>query len=367
MNRIFYLSFLLFAHFASSAQGKSDNKPTSFRSVSQSKPGDRKPLLGSKKINFNGQWKGGFTDNSSPYMGFNNDKIDYVLELEVSGHFVNGYSYTYFYEGTKRFYTICKLTGTINNLTKEVTVTEYERTKFNTPADFRNCFQIHKLKYEKVNGDTEQLVGRWYPAPDQTGDCGFGSTVLSRPVIRKHYSNPIVTAPVKKDQKQQTITAATHKKQKPAISVNPPKDSVAVTKKDTIATSDPDHGKAIVPKADYENRTNDILKKIDIEHETITVDFYDDGEVDGDSISVYFNGEQIIQHLMLTEKAATFKLTIDKSRPYNELVMYAENLGTLPPNTALMIVNDGEKQYHIRITSDTQRNGTIDFHFKGKK
>ena len=51
----------------------------------------------------------------------------------------------------KRYYTICKLRGTINKLTKEIIVTEFERTKFNTPPDIRNCFQTHKLKYVKEN------------------------------------------------------------------------------------------------------------------------------------------------------------------------------------------------------------------------
>jgi hypothetical protein len=49
----------------------------------------------------------------------------------------------------------------------------------------------------------------------------------------------------------------------------------------------------------------------------------------------------------------------------NELTMFAENLGSIPPNTALMIVNDGDKRYEVRITSDTQKNGTIAFVHKG--
>jgi hypothetical protein len=68
---------------------------------------------------------------------------------------------------------------------------------------------------------------------------------------------------------------------------------------------------------------------------------------------------------MLSEKAASFTLSIDRNRPYNELIMYAENLGTIPPNTALMVVKDGKKQYNVHITSDTEKNGTIYFHYKG--
>jgi hypothetical protein len=41
--------------------------------------------------------------------------------------------------------------------------------------------------------------------------------------------------------------------------------------------------------------------------------------------------------------------------------MYADNLGSIPPNTALMVVTDGNKRYEVRITSDLQKSGTIRF------
>ncbi len=81
--------------------------------------------------NFNGQWKGGFNETSYGFSGMGGNDIDYVLELDIKGSGVSGYSYTYFREGSKRYYTICKLTGTLSKATKEITVTEIERTKYN--------------------------------------------------------------------------------------------------------------------------------------------------------------------------------------------------------------------------------------------
>ena len=118
------------------------------------------------RVRFNGQWKGGFTDNSSGFVGYGGDKIDYVLELECHGSTVTGYSYTYFTERSKRYYTICKLRGTLNKATKQIIVTEFERTKYNTPPDFRNCFQTHKLRYVKDSDDVETLEGSWMPCPE---------------------------------------------------------------------------------------------------------------------------------------------------------------------------------------------------------
>jgi hypothetical protein len=41
--------------------------------------------------------------------------------------------------------------------------------------------------------------------------------------------------------------------------------------------------------------------------------------------------------------------------------MYADNLGAIPPNTALMIVTDGTKRYEVRIESDTEKSGSVVF------
>ncbi len=150
---------------------------------------------------FDGQWKGGFTDNSSSFAGFGGENIDYVLELECRGSKVHGYSYTYFKEGPKRYYTICKLSGTLNKATKEISVTEFEVTKKNTPPDFRNCFQTHKLKYSKDNEALEILEGTWIPAPNQQGNCGFGKTTLARRLMKKSpfLSNPKTNTDIAKE------------------------------------------------------------------------------------------------------------------------------------------------------------------------
>jgi hypothetical protein len=338
---------------------------------------------------FDGQWKGGFTDNSTSFVGFGGENIDYVLELECRGSKVHGYSYTYFKEGTKRYYTICKLTGTLNKATREISVTEFEVTKKNTPPDFRNCFQTHKLRYSKDSDALEILEGTWIPAPNQQGDCGFGKTTLARRLIKKAplRNNPKTNTTIAKKTtpfrdmnqaskppvaiKQKSIVKDQNKK--PVTSFKPP-----VTKKEDVVKNDKPF-KTDIPlikpfskkeeagipsKLPFEKRSKAVLKTIEIEQETFTVQVYDNGEIDGDSVSVFYNGSLLASHERLSDKPITFNLSLNKSNNSNELTMYAENLGEIPPNTALMIVTDGDKRYEVRITSDTQKNGTIAFTHK---
>jgi len=115
------------------------------------------------------------------------------------------------------------------------------------------------------------------------------------------------------------------------------------------------------PVTKFEPRRNDILKTIPIIQETFKVDFYDNGEVDGDSITVFYNSKIVLSHKMLTTKAISLTLSLDKNIKENIITMYADNMGTIPPNTALMIVTDGDKRYEVHITSDTEKSGSVLF------
>ena len=74
---------------------------------------------------FTGQWKGEFDDQSSKYGSWGGNKCEYVLDLEIKGKNVTGFSYTYFTDGAKRYYTICKLRGVIDKKKKYLNCRNY--------------------------------------------------------------------------------------------------------------------------------------------------------------------------------------------------------------------------------------------------
>jgi len=80
---------------------------------------------------------------------------------------------------------------------------------------------------------------------------------------------------------------------------------------------------------------------------------------------VYMDNEIVLSSKRLSASPLTIKLKLENSEPEHVLVMVAENMGRIPPNTSLMIVQDGEKKYQVRITSTNQKNAMVRFRYKG--
>jgi hypothetical protein len=95
--------------------------------------------------------------------------------------------------------------------------------------------------------------------------------------------------------------------------------------------------------------------------DTARVELYDNGEIDGDSVSLFVNGELLVQHIRLAAQPKILLIPIDKSLPVNSLLLVAENLGRLPPNTALMVVTVHGKSYNLFLSTDYKKNAAIEF------
>jgi len=358
-----------------------------------------------------GQWTGGFASSNDMWGG----RTEYVLELEVKGDEVEGHSYTYFSINGKRCYVICKLKGVYDKGSRSIEVTEVAKVKSNTPPDFRDCLQTHELTFFK-QGDREVLKGRWKSATVKD-NCGTGSTELERKALVK--VTPVQppakdiaenkTEPKKAEEKPSTVKSAPSK-----TNSNPPKKnpvSPPVVKKTTppanktkttttskqpekkVIASSPKTKKDSAAKVEQpialdnhrqteeekpktikmpsysgkdklEARNKNIIKTIEVQEVEFTVNLYDNGQVDGDTVTLYYNGKLIASKQRLSTSPINIKIKIEPGKNDNDLVMIAENLGSIPPNTALMVVTVGDKRYEVNITSTEQTNGTVRFRLK---
>lgn len=97
--------------------------------------------------------------------------------------------------------------------------------------------------------------------------------------------------------------------------------------------------------------------------DSVKVELYDNGVFDDDSVSVIYNKELVIyKQLLQTHKPITFYVKLSTDIRRNEMIFFAENLGLTPPNSALMIITDGErKRTEINVSSDLEHNSVIYF------
>lgn len=99
--------------------------------------------------------------------------------------------------------------------------------------------------------------------------------------------------------------------------------------------------------------------EIPVSGDSVELRFYDNAEVDGDSISLFLNGKMLFTHVRLSYKAHVVKLATKELTDSSELVMVAENLGSIPPNTSSMVALVGDKRYEANLSSTENTSAVI--------
>ena len=117
----------------------------------------------------------------------------------------------------------------------------------------------------------------------------------------------------------------------------------------------------------FVSRKKMVTKEIVLEGDSIKLMFYDNAEVDGDSISLFLNNNMIFTHVRLAAAPYVITLPVNELAESNDLVMVAENLGAIPPNTAFMIAMVGTNRYEAYLESTEQTSSVIRFSKKKKE
>lgn len=159
------------------------------------------------------------------------------------------------------------------------------------------------------------------------------------PVGRETYKTPDIENAVK----------ITVKKNEPVIEKPQP----------VIKTGEP--VKALTIEEKFTARKKVLTKEIPVSGDSVELRFYDYGEIDGDSISLFLNDKLLFQHIRLIGSAYIIKLAVSELKESNELIMVAENLGAIPPNTSYMVALVGEKRYEARLESTEGSSAMIRF------
>lgn len=254
----------------------------------------------------NGIWKGKIV--MAPSGCFPVYNIE--LQLQVAGTRITGTAYHF---SDSLNYIKENFEGNYNRDSNQVIIKEIGIVTFKIREDCVPCIKTYTLTYHRGGGNVvteEQLRGSW---ATPSGKAIDGKTICEPGTI--------------------VLTRFEKSSFKPELKLPP-----SLTK-----------------------RKAELVKEIKVDTGSIKIDFYDNGQIDGDTISVYVNNMPVVSNRMLKTQPISVSIKIDNIRTMQEVIMVGENLGSIPPNTALMIVTAGDKRYQLYLTSDEQKNAMVRF------
>ncbi len=375
-----------------------------------------------------GIWRGYFSSSNGLYRdGIREEMYKYEVQIDLKkDKSVKGVTYSY---KSTVFYGKASMQGIYTPASKTLIIKETGLLELEIGDKSQPCLMTCYLDYTKID-KLEVLQGNFISINlKDKGDCGSGKVYLERVtksdftpedfLLKKKPSDtakssknttvkpvpqntkpsttnpkPIAKAPADKPTLGNQTPAAktipnkaiTTPKIKPGaennLVVSPkiaPISSLPIEKgssviaepkkKDTI----PNKTKVLSPPTNTPlpkvlvERENNLVKTIQTDESFIQIDFYDNGTIDHDSISVFHNNIQVVKNGGLSYTPITLKIKMSKEDPRHEFIMVAENLGEIPPNTALMVITAGKKRYEVFLTSTEEKNAKVIIEYKPKE
>lgn len=343
-----------------------------------------------------GIWHGSFVQSGFDILKGKPTEDKYKYEIQINNllnNAIEGVTYSY---KTTVFYGKASMQGIFTKGTKNLIIKEIKMLELKISDNTSPCLMTCYLDYSKT-GNKEFLIGTYTSINDKKANCGSGTVYLEKVTTTEFEKEPFLLKKVEPIIKNKSTdnTTSTPKKivpqlktetlQKPVATTNQPQfkpgaedfiikkegGNTAPIKPETVDTIKPvtkATKKKIetilpVPKVLVE-RENILQKTLVVDQQEVQIDFYDNGQVDNDSITVYHNNEILINKGRLDITPLTLHIYLDENNPFYELITVAENLGDVPPNTALMVITAGKKRYEVTITSDDKKNAKVVLEYK---
>lgn len=375
--------------------------------------------------NITGIWRGYFSSSNGLYRdGVREEMYKYEVQIdEKKDKSVKGVTYSY---KSTVFYGKASMQGIYTPVSKTLIIKETGLLELEIGDKSQPCLMTCYLDYSKM-GKLEVLQGNFISINvKDKGDCGSGNVYLERVtksdfvpedfLVKKKPSDTVkttkptpITVPPQSPKPAPTTTKpsnssaakkpttilpkttppaapVTSSKTKPGaennlITTPKPSSPTAIPlekgssvisepkKKDTIPSKQKELAvtkKSNLPKVLVE-RENNLVKTIQTDESYIQIDLYDNGTIDHDSISVFHNNIQVVKNGGLGYTPITLKVKMSKEDPRHEFIMVAENMGEIPPNTALMVITAGKKRYEVFLTSTEEKNAKVIIEYKPKE
>ncbi len=321
-------------------------------------------------------------------------ELNYRYEIAISekNGKLTGYSQIFFILDNKEYYGIKKIKITIED--NKIITQDLKLLKNNYPIKPpKGVYVINVLNFELKNevmvlsGMFETNRTRQYaaatgyihvekktdfkqsPLVNQLKELGLENDLSFLPVEKPEEVTAITKTEIVKEQPEVKAKPAEKEKvvKEKTVKVKPVKTKEVTETKEVTVNKEPQKITETKPKqaaADINGRMIETIQSVNYTSDSLLITLYDNGEVDGDTVSVLMNGEVIMPMIGLSTNAVRKKISTVNTGDSIQLIMYAENLGLLPPNTGLLIVYDGTVRHEIRFSGNLQKSAAIVFRRK---
>lgn len=106
---------------------------------------------------------------------------------------------------------------------------------------------------------------------------------------------------------------------------------------------------------------------IEVTNNVLQLEISDYLKEDGDIISVYHNRRQFLKNHAIVNKKSSHTLRLTRNIELHELILYAENLGRIPPNTSTLTVVDGAREHKVLIQSSKEVSAVVYLRYNPQK
>lgn len=104
-------------------------------------------------------------------------------------------------------------------------------------------------------------------------------------------------------------------------------------------------------------RSLSVQHQIDVSGPDIRLQVWDNGMVDGDVVSLFLNGDKLMNRIGVQKKRHSVQVHLEQD--LNLLVVVADDIGTITPNTVAISVYDGQREQILIMNADMKENGGV--------
>jgi len=328
------------------------------------------PAISQAQHSLTGLWAGTLTNDSTTI------RREQTFELALTEYKgkVYGYSRSSFIVHDTLFYTMKRIKGKIEGDVCEIKDDEIISSNFPDRTD--KGVKMTITFRQRQEDTTWHLDGNWKTNQTKKYYSISGGVALRS---EKNLNNSKIFPHLEELGQADDVAFYKESKTPPPVVVaktttdktlanQPAQQPVTIVKKDTpAAVAKPVIAPATVPTAPaalVAERVNSAPQIVDFKSDSLVLALYDNGEIDGDTVSLLLNGEVILAKQMLKATAIKKTIFIPAGLEETTLILYAENLGKYPPNTGLLVIHDGEETYQLRFSADLKQNAAVIFRRK---